>query len=620
MSAQTQDPDATTAQPGDAAAGTSPEGAAVEPAAGAPAGVPAGRGRAPWSPRRRLAVAGAGGLAVVALLWGGAAVATSQHLFAGSSVSGIDVAGMSPDEAEAAVSEGVGATLAEAVTIRVGSAEDQLVPAESGVTVDAAASVRRLTGFTLNPAEIVRRLGGERTTAVTRVDAEKLRSALASHLDTLATGASSASVTLDGTTPVITPATFGTGLDLASSVTSLSRSWPLGRSTIELASGKAAPAITDADAQVFIDSTLTPLLGSDLTVTATGTKAESAAKGADLTLTPEQTASLTRISSDGGRLTASIDAEALHKAVLKTMGTGVEKAATDASWTISGDPASATTAKPEYVKPASGLAIDTKTLAADVLKAGTSGRSEVERTVTLPITVDEPAVTTPADEWGMTQVIGEYRTPYYPDAARTQNLVAGTAAINGTVVMAGQTFSLTDALGAIDAEHGFTESGVVTDGVHSNAMGGGLSQVATTTFNAAFEAGMDDVEHHPHNYWFERYPAGREATLWTGVLDVKFRNSTPRAVMVQAWASDGYVNVRLWGTPYYTVSIDNGTPTGYRAYQTVHKSGSQCEPYAGGTRGFDITVTRSRTKPDGTKMPDDVLTTSYDSDNPVVCD
>ena len=230
-----------------------------------------------------------------------------------------------------------------------------------------------------------------------------------------------------------------------------------------------------------------------------------------------------------------------------------------------------------------------------------------------------PAVTTPAADWGMNQVIGEYSTPYYPDAARTQNLVAGTAAINGTIVMPGGVFSLTDALGPIDEEHGFASAGVVTNGQHTDAIGGGLSQVATTVFNAGFEAGMDDVEHTPHNYWFTRYPAGREATLWTGNLDVKFGNSTPTAVMVQAWAVDGEVHVRLWGTPYYQVSIDNGTPHNYRAYQTQRQSGGNCVPYGGGAQGFDITVTRSRTKPDGQKLPDDVLSTSYDSDNPVVC-
>ena len=273
------------------------------------------------------------------------------------------------------------------------------------------------------------------------------------------------------------------------------------------------------------------------------------------------------------------------------MGPEIESPVQDATWTIEGRP----DAKPVYVEAHGGAVVDTEALAANVLTAATQDGGAGERRIALPMIDQAPTVTTPAADWGMNQIIGEYSTPYYPDAARTQNLVAGTAAINGTIVMPGEVFSLTDALGPIDEEHGFASAGVVTNGQHTDAIGGGLSQVATTVFNAGFEAGMDDVEHTPHNYWFTRYPAGREATLWTGNLDVKFGNSTPTAVMVQAWAVDGEVHVRLWGTPYYRVSIDNGTPHNYRAYQTQRQKGTNCVPYGGGAQGFDITVTRSRT-------------------------
>jgi hypothetical protein len=68
-------------------------------------------------------------------------------------------------------------------------------------------------------------------------------------------------------------------------------------------------------------------------------------------------------------------------------------------------------------------------------------------------------------------------------------------------------------------------------------MGGGLSQLSTTTFNAAYEAGMEDVEHRPHSEWFSRYPAGREATIYTGVLDMRWKNTAPTGVLVQAWVA-----------------------------------------------------------------------------------
>ena len=564
--------------------------------------------------RRRLLLA-LGAAALLVLVWGAAAFATTQHIFAGSTVSGVAVGNMSPAQAESTVAGAINAQLGRPVTLVVGNATDTLVPAESGVSVDARASVERLTGFTLNPLTLIGRLRGADVDAVTRVDARSLTTALDARLDVLAVGASDAGVTLNGTTPVLVPGSIGTGLDVDSAVTTLSANWPLGRETIELPDGEARPAITDEEAQTLIDKVLTPLLSGDFTITAEGTDAAARAWRPTVVLTPEQLAELVRIGTADGDITASLDPQGLRETVLAAMGPEIESPVQDATWTIEGR----ADAKPVYVEAHGGTVVDADALAANVLTAATQDGGAGERRIALPMIDQAPAVTTPAADWGMNQVIGEYSTPYYPDAARTQNLVAGTAAINGTVVMPGGEFSLTEALGPIDEEHGFASAGVVTNGQHTDAMGGGLSQVATTVFNAGFEAGMDDVEHTPHNYWFTRYPAGREATLWTGNLDVKFGNSTPTAVMVQAWAVDGEVHVRLWGTPYYQVSIDNGTPHNYRAYQTQRQSGGNCVPYGGGAQGFDITVTRSRTKPDGQKLPDDVLSTSYDSDNPVVC-
>ena len=190
--------------------------------------------------------------------------------------------------------------------------------------------------------------------------------------------------------------------------------------------------------------------------------------------------------------------------------------------------------------------------------------------------------------------------------------------VNGTVVKPGEVFSLEKTLGEVDYEHGFADAGVISNGQHVDSLGGGLSQVATTVFNAGFEAGMDDTEHHAHQYYFDRYPAGREATLWTGKLDVKFTNSTSHAVLVQAWLDGEQIHVRMWSTKYYDVSITSSDRFNFRPVSTERKSGPGCEPYSGGNPGFDITVTRTR-KHDGKALPDDVLTTQYAADNDIVC-
>ena len=573
------------------------------------------QGRRRWSRRRRTALAVVTGLGVLALLWVGAAWWNTANLAPGSSISGVAVGGMSLSEARQAVATQTQDVLDDPVTVTVNGSSAQITPSKAGVSVDAEASVERLTRFTLNPATIFNRFTGARVDAVVNVDPVALTGALGSHLDELATGTANASVILNGTTPVLIPASAGNGVDIAASVRRLTANWPLGKTTIELDAGQARPTITDAAAQAFINDTLNPLLSAPLTITAAGTDAASISAG-DVTLSPEQVAGLVTISSSGTALSAALDADMLYDTVVSTMGADVEVAPQSATWTIDGSDEGAPTATPQYVAPANGRVIDRQALADGALKAGTS--SATGRTVTLPLVSKEPALTTAAADWHITEFISDYSTPFYSEPGRDQNLRRGAELLNGKIVMPGQVFSTEEALGEVDEEHGFAAAGVISDGKHVDAIGGGLSQIGTTMFNAAFEAGMDDVEHHPHTYWFSRYPAGREATIWTGEKDVKFGNSTPYPVLIQAWVSGEEVHVRLWSTRYYEVSITSGEKTDYRPVKTVTASGPGCEAYSGGNAGFDITVTRSRKAPDKT-VPDDVLTTKYEADNRIVC-
>ena len=570
------------------------------------------------SRRRRLVPAAcAAGAAALLLAWGGIAWWTTQHIASGTSVSGIDVSGLGPQEARERISKGVGDRLAQPVTLTVGQGSAELVPASSGVSVDARASVKKLTGFTLNPVTLAQRLGGQRTDAVIQIDAPTLRGALEDRVDTMANGAVSATVTLEGAKPVTTPASNGVGLDVDASLKQLS-TWPLGQKTIAMAEGTAVPAITDEEATKFVDGTLTPLLSSGLTVDGQGAGASGKSAGAAAAFSPEDTAGMLKISSEGGTLSATFDSTALHDAVVARIGQ-VETPAQNATWKIDGSATGAPKARPQYVASAQGKVIDTAALSASLLKAGTSATDVAGRTVALPMVVAEPTVTTSQNEWGISEMVGEYATPYNSgDAPRTQNLTRGAELVNGTVVKPGEVFSLEKVLGEVDYEHGFADAGVISNGQHVDSLGGGLSQVATTVFNAGFEAGMDDTEHHAHQYYFDRYPAGREATLWTGKLDVKFTNSTSNSVLVQAWLDGEQIHVRMWSTKYYDVSITSSDRFNFRPVSTERKSGSGCEPYSGGNPGFDITITRTR-KHDGKALPDDVLTTQYAADNDIVC-
>ena len=568
--------------------------------------------------RRLIPAACAAGAAALLLAWGGIAWWTTQHIASGTTVSGVDVSGLSPKEAHERIGKGIGDQLAQPVTLTVGQGSSELVPAKSGISVDTDASVKKLTGFTLNPLTLAQRLGGQHTDAVIRVDSTALRGALEDRVDEMANGAVSATVTLDGTKPVTTPASNGIGLDVEASLKQIGGTWPLGKKTLAMAEGTATPAITDEEASTFVDGTLTPLLSSGLTVNTAGAGAQSKNPGAAAAFSPQDTAEMLKISSEGGTLSATFDPTALRDAIVARVGQ-VETPAQNATWKIDGSATGAPGARPQYVPAAQGKTIDTAALSASLLKAGTSATDVAGRTVNLPMVVSEPTVKTPQNEWGISEAIGEFATPYNAgDAPRTQNLTRGAELVNGTVVKPGEVFSLEKTLGEVDYEHGFADAGVISNGQHVDSLGGGLSQVATTVFNAGFEAGMDDTEHHAHQYYFDRYPAGREATLWTGKLDVKFTNSTSNSVLVQAWLDGEQIHVRMWSTKYYDVSITSSDRFNFRPVPTERKSGPGCEPYSGGNPGFDITVTRTR-KHDGKALPDDVLTTQYAADNDIVC-
>ena len=558
------------------------------------------------------------GLGLLVVVWGGAVVATTQHVFAGSTVSGVDVGDTSPDEARRLVADQIGSALARPVVVAVNDSTDTLVPADSGVAVDADASVDRLTGPTINPVTLIKRLSGTDVDAVTTVDSAELTAALNARLDTLATGTADAVVTIEGTTPVVTPGSDGTGLDVEASVKALSSGWPLGKESISLVGGTAKPAITDEDARAFVDAVLTPMLSDDITITASGTDVERVATGKQLVLTPNRLADVISVSTADGALSVDFDSQRLHDDVISAMGP-IETQAVNAGWTIDGSATGAAGARPRYVSPSPGQGIDMDSLTQQLLDAGTTGSSSVARTIVIPMMITQPEIVTAEADWGVVEVTGEFSTPFNSEPGRDQNLIRGAEQMNGQIVMPGETFSVEEALGPVDYEHGFTDAGVISNGQHVDALGGGLSQIGTTMFNVGFEAGMDDVEHHPHSYYFSRYPAGREATLWTGQKDVKFANSTPYAALIQAWVADGEVHARIWSTHYYDVSITSSERYNYRPVQTITRpAGAGCQSYSGGSAGFDITVTRTRTAPDKTP-PDDVLTTTYDADNNIEC-
>jgi len=144
--------------------------------------------------------------------------------------------------------------------------------------------------------------------------------------------------------------------------------------------------------------------------------------------------------------------------------------------------------------------------------------------------------------------VSQFTTPYACCPPRVTNIRLAARILDGTVIPAGGTFSLNEALGERTVERGFVPAPQINAGMLEDAVGGGVSQIATTFFNAAFFAGLEIVSHTPHEFYIGRYPPGREATVSYGGPELIVRNDWAAAVLVQASAGDTSVTFRLYSS------------------------------------------------------------------------
>jgi vancomycin resistance protein YoaR len=192
-----------------------------------------------------------------------------------------------------------------------------------------------------------------------------------------------------------------------------------------------------------------------------------------------------------------------------------------------------------------GLEIDVPQAARSILRAVTRPESRVAR---LTVARSEPERTTAeALAMGIDRRMSSYKTYYAGTADRITNLQLGVAALDGTLVPPGGTFSLNRAIGERTEERGFRSAPVIIGNEYAEEVGGGTSQVATTAFNAAWEAGLRITERHPHSLYIGRYPLGRDATVYWPSLDLEFVNDTSSWVLVRGFSESDGISIAIYG-------------------------------------------------------------------------
>lgn len=264
---------------------------------------------------------------------------------------------------------------------------------------------------------------------------------------------------------------------------------------------------------------------------------------------------------------------------------------------------------PSYTAPLPSLTPEKKPKTKPKPKA----KPKPEKTLpVLPVEPSEPPKTGPSQ-------MSSFTVNFPPDPRRTQNIARAVELINGSVIQPGQVWSFNGTVGERTKANGFTEGLIIRDGAYKAELGGGISALATTMYNAAFFAGIQAPEHGPHVFYIERYPEGREATVSWGYLDLKLRNDTDKPVTIRTSSTPEKVSVSLWGTREYdSVSAYKHPRTNVVEPRTEHSSNPACEPQPPG-EGFKVKVDRIY-RNDGREVKRNSVTTRYIPRNKVVCD
>ena len=448
---------------------------------------------------------------------------------------------------------------------------------DKGATADAALAFDR-TGFApLRPFEWAASFVKQRTVSLRfTVDPTALAAALPGLEGDNRTAATEPSIGSPSPGAIeVAAGKPGHGIDAARLTTALlavaPRHTPGTPLDVRVDEAAIAPTFTDAEAQKVADEA-TRLARQQLTLTVDGKS-----KAVDV----PTVAMWFRAVPHDHALQLAIDPAVLKLTVTALFGTiGQEPA--DASFSVEDG-------KPVLHPGHDGTTCCEDTAPATILTALRANQSAA----TIGLVARHPALTTEhAMQLGIVEEVGQPDTfgPTTHHACcegRVTNIHKIADIVRGHVILPGETFSVNGFVGQRTKERGFVDAPVIYNATHDHDIGGGVSQFATTMFNAAFFAGLDLTEYQSHSLYISRYPRGREATISWPAPDLKITNSTPYGVLIWPTYDDTSLTVHLFSTHFVDVE----------AQPTSDAHSGQC------TR---VTTPRVRTYVDGHTAQDKV--------------
>lgn len=544
-------------------------------------------------------------LAVLAGAYFGIAQYFGNRIPNGTTVHGIDIGNLTPEDAQETVTSRLSDLATDPVVIDVDGEQLSLDPAEAGLALDVDATLEGIGGVSYDPRVLWSRVtdSGEELDLAVTVDRAQLEDAVAEHSPDFEQEAKEGGVALKLGAVEVKEPVEGRTLDVAATAEAVEAGWPDDRD-VEGVSETLLPELSAEEIERFVAEEAEPALASSIVVRV-GKKHEAS-------ITPNQLSRLLSVQEgEDHTLSLLLDEEGTVK-VAKGALDKVEKSPQNASVRLGSN------GKPQLIKAARGRELDSEQL---LEKVNAAIFDEGRRTIRVGTNPVDPKITDrDAAKWTIDEEMGEFRSQFPTtagDAKRTENIRVGLRHVNGTVVMPGDQFSLGEALSPITEDAGYVKAGVISDGRLVEGLGGGLSQVSTTVLNAAWESGVQLDEFTPHSYYISRYPEGREATISFPALDNKWTNDTDSPIIVQAHIEGDEIVMRFWGDKRYTVRTHTSDRSNVTQPGRKTDDSANCL-YQSPQVGFDVTVTRVLLR-GGNEASRHSYTTHYQASDEVVC-
>ncbi|MDS1114159.1 VanW family protein [Gordonia westfalica] len=502
-------------------------------------------------------------------------VATRDHSARGAVVGGIsagnrDAGGLDP------VIEELAQRSTQPVVLRTPEGSAEVAPAELGLSFDADATRARLLEQPRNPITRFLALFGRGLDVepVVELDPAAMNKALDAHRRSLEKAAVEGGVHYQGTTPVGDEPAPGERVAREAAAVVLVDRW-LDGAPIDMPMEPFSPTVSPEVVAATVAGPAERATSAAVKLTDRRKRTVEVPAG--------DIASMLTFGPDGrGGLTPRVDEKKARESLAPDLDPS-QRPAVSATFSLE-------SGSPTVVPAVTGSKINwDKTLEALATTAVADGGN---RTTDVVYDDVDPRLTTEAArKLGVRELISEYTTDGFSSASG-ENIRLVAAEVDGALVLPGKVFSLNGHTGPRGAAEGYVDSTIINNGRAATAVGGGISQFATTLYNAAYFAGLEDVDHTEHAYYISRYPEAREATVFEGAIDLKFRNNTRHGVLIETSWSPSAVTVRLWGTKAFEVESITGERTDPTEPEKIKlPKGDDCIA-SSGSKGFTTSNTR----------------------------